>query len=178
MASSSAVAARGDAAQAAFDRKISHYRREIPELRAPDIVHRHLLWTADSRPHPADTRTYNTQQTLQRAATVSKCQQKALQHEWKHEMQITFLRRRAVVTRAVLPHTSAGAESPTSSTGSPAVGSEHTRLMEEMTARMQTQEQTPQYQMTTTTTRFFHQPADLKLVAVARAPVLELPALR
>ena len=57
VASSIAAAVRGDAAQAAFDRKTSHYRRAIPNHRAQDIVYRPLVWTADGRPHPAVTRT-------------------------------------------------------------------------------------------------------------------------
>ena len=57
VASSNAAAAGGDAAQVAFVRKISHYRHEIPDLRAQGIVYRPLVWTADVRPHPAVTRT-------------------------------------------------------------------------------------------------------------------------
>ena len=53
VASSIAAAARGDAAQAAFDRKLSHYRNEIGELRQQNIHLRSLVWTADGRPHRA-----------------------------------------------------------------------------------------------------------------------------
>ena len=67
VASSNAAAARGDAAPAAFDRKILHYRREIPDLPAQGIVYRPLLWTADGRPHRAVTR------TLQCAADIAAC---------------------------------------------------------------------------------------------------------
>ena len=111
MASSNAAAARGDAAQAAFDRKISYCRREIPDLGVLGIVCRPLVWTADGRPHPAVTH------TLQYAADIAACfngQQmsaKTLQHRWKHESPTALLRRRAAMTRAVLPHTSARAES-------------------------------------------------------------------
>ena len=52
-----AAAARGDAAQAAFDRKLPHYRNEIPDLRHQGIHLRLLVWTADGPPHPAVTRT-------------------------------------------------------------------------------------------------------------------------
>ena len=38
VASSSAAAARGDAAEAAFDRKLAHYRNEIGELRQQNIL--------------------------------------------------------------------------------------------------------------------------------------------
>ena len=52
-ASSNAVAARRDAAQAAFERKTSYYRRKIPVLRAEGIACRSLVWTADGHTlHP------------------------------------------------------------------------------------------------------------------------------
>ena len=109
VASSDAEAARGDAAQAAFDRKLSHYRDEIFELRDQGIHYRPLIWTADGRPHPAVTR------TLQYAADIASSQNgqqmsaKSLQRRWKHEIQIAFLRQRAAMTRAVLPNPSARA---------------------------------------------------------------------
>ena len=94
-----------DAAQAAFNREISHYRREIPDLRAQGILYRPLVWTADGRPpEPC-----NTQQTLQRAATVSKGQPNPSSTDG-NEIQIALLRRRAAMSRAGLPHTSARAE--------------------------------------------------------------------
>ena len=52
VASSSAAAARGDVAHAAFDRKTTH-RREIQDLRVQGIVCRPLVRTAHGRPHPA-----------------------------------------------------------------------------------------------------------------------------
>ena len=55
----------GHAAQAAFDRKRSHYRNEIGELRQQGIQHRPLISTTDRRPHPAVTR------TLQHAASIA-----------------------------------------------------------------------------------------------------------
>ena len=48
-----AAAAWGDAAQAAFDRKLSNWRQEIPDLRNQHIHYRTLVWTADGRPTPA-----------------------------------------------------------------------------------------------------------------------------
>ena len=51
VASSIAAAARGNAAQAAFDRKLTHYRNELGELRQQKIHYRPLVWTADGR-HP------------------------------------------------------------------------------------------------------------------------------
>ena len=65
VASSIAAAARGDAAQAAFDRKLSHYRNEIGELRQQGIHYRPLVWTGDGRAHPAVTR------ALQYAADIA-----------------------------------------------------------------------------------------------------------
>ena len=78
VASSNAAAARRDAAQALFDRKLSHYRQQIPDIRGEGILYRLLVWTADARPHPAVTRTLvcsSLQQTSQHAATVNKCGQ-------------------------------------------------------------------------------------------------------
>ena len=78
------------------------------ELKASSIAA--WFWTADSRPHPAVTR------TLQYAADIAAClnghqrSAKSLQRRWKREIQRVLLRRRAAKTRAVLPHTSARAE--------------------------------------------------------------------
>ena len=47
VASPNATAARGDAAQAAFDRKLSNCRNEIPDLRNQGIHCRPLVWTGD-----------------------------------------------------------------------------------------------------------------------------------
>ena len=65
VASSIAAAARGDAAKAAFDRKLSHYRNATGELRRQGIYCSPLVWTADGRPHPAVTA------TLQYAADIA-----------------------------------------------------------------------------------------------------------
>ena len=67
VASSNAAAARGDAAQAAFHRKLSAYRQEIPDLRNQGIHYRPLVWTADGRARPAVTR------TLVLVGTASRC---------------------------------------------------------------------------------------------------------
>ena len=110
VASPNAAAARGDAAQTAFDRKLSKYRNEIPDLRNQGIHYRPLVWTADGRPHPAVTR------TLQKAADIASSRNgqqmsaKSLQRRWKHEIQIALLRRTAAMTRAVLPNPPARAE--------------------------------------------------------------------
>ena len=60
---SSIAAARGDASQEAFDRKLTHDRNELEELRQQSIHHRPLVWTAEGRPHPAVTRTLQDAQT-------------------------------------------------------------------------------------------------------------------
>ena len=110
MASSMAAAARGDAARATSDRKLTHYRNEIGELRQQNIHYRPLVWTADGRPHPAVTR------TLQYAADIASNRNgqhqsaKSLRRRWKHEIQIALLQRRAATARAVLPNPSATAE--------------------------------------------------------------------
>ena len=80
--------ARVDAAQAAFDRKVTHYRQELLDLRNQDIHDRLLVWTADGRPQPAVTR------TLQHAADIASSRNgqhlsaKILHRRWKHEIQI------------------------------------------------------------------------------------------
>ena len=56
-ASPLAAATRGDAAQAAFNHKVTHYRKEIGELRQQNNHCRPLVWTAEERPHPPVTRT-------------------------------------------------------------------------------------------------------------------------
>ena len=110
MASSIAAAARGDAAQAAFNRKLTHYRNELGVLWQQNIHHRPPVWTADGRPHPAVTR------TLQYAADIA-CSRNgqqmlatSFQSRWKHEIQIALPRRRAAMARAVLPNPSARAK--------------------------------------------------------------------
>ena len=55
VASSNAAAARGGA-QASVDRKLSHCRDKITELRNQGTHHRPLVWAADGRPHRAVAR--------------------------------------------------------------------------------------------------------------------------
>jgi hypothetical protein len=96
----------GDAAAAAFDRKLRRCRSEIRELRSAGIVFRPLVWTADGRPHPAATR------TLKYAAEVAASRGNQLTTaasppgRWWHQIQIAILRRRAAMYRAVLPRPS------------------------------------------------------------------------
>ena len=107
VASPNAAAAMGDAAAAAFRRKLHRYRQEITELAAAGIAFRPLVWTADGCPHPAVTRTL--QHAAQIAVTRNNQQASAasLVARWKHEIQIAILRRRAAMARAVLPKATA-----------------------------------------------------------------------
>ena len=106
IASTNAASARGDAAEAAFRRKLRHYRDAIPELAEAGIAFRPLVWTADGRPHPAATRTlcYAAGQAAQRGGEGGSAQ---LLRRWKYEVQINIMRRRAAMSRAVLPEMSA-----------------------------------------------------------------------
>ena len=103
VASPNAAAARGDAAAAAFQRKINRYRREISELAAAGIAFRPMIWTADGRPHPAVTRTLQFAAQIAVTRNGQEASAAALVSTWKHEIQIAILRRRAAMSRAVLP---------------------------------------------------------------------------
>ena len=108
VASRNAAATRGDAAQAAFDRKLSNYRNEIP--RVTFGIHYRLVWTADGRPQPAVTRTLQYAAEIASSRNGQQMSAKSLQRRWKHESQIALLRWRAAMTRADLPNSSARAE--------------------------------------------------------------------
>ena len=110
VASPNAAAACGDAAQAAFKRKLRHYRRVIPQLAAAGIAFRPLVWTADARPHPAAVRTLKYAASLAATRSGVQADASALLSRWKHEVTIAILRRRAAMSRAVLPRRSAWAE--------------------------------------------------------------------
>jgi len=103
IASPNAAGAAGDAAEAAFKRKLEHYQNIIPELHAAGVAFRPLIWTSDGRPHPATTRTLKY--AAERAARKGGGQvsASALQTRWKHEITVAILRRRAAMTRAVMP---------------------------------------------------------------------------
>ena len=110
VASSNAAAALGDAAEAAFRRKLRRYRDIIPQLAQAGIAFRPLVWTADGRPHPAATR------TLQYAAGIAAAREggagisaTSLLRRWRHELQVAIQRRRAAMARAVVPQLSARA---------------------------------------------------------------------
>ena len=107
IASPNAAGAQGDAAEAAFRRKLRRYRREIPELAAAGIAYRPLVWTADGRPHPAVTRTLRLAAGQAASKGGGQSTPKALMERWKHEIQIAIMRRRAAMMRAVVPGASA-----------------------------------------------------------------------
>ncbi len=107
IASPNASIAAGDAAAAAFRRKLRRYRRAIPELARAGIVFRPMVWTADARPHPAVVR------TLRHAAGVAARRNTGVDDptlvlsRWRHEITTTILRRRAAMACAVVPRRTA-----------------------------------------------------------------------
>ena len=107
IASPNAAAAAGDAAQAAFSRKLRRYRSEIRELRSAGIVFRPLVWTADGRPHPAVTRTLKYAAEIASTRNNQQSSASSLVSRWRHEIQVAILRRRAAMYRAVLPKATA-----------------------------------------------------------------------
>ena len=107
VASPNAAGALGDAAAAAFRRKLRKYRRIIPQLARAGIAFRPLIWTSDGRPHPAATRTLRYAAGLAASRGGSESTPRELVRRWKHELQIALQRRRAAMSRAVLPRASA-----------------------------------------------------------------------
>ena len=91
VASSNAAAVRGDAAQAASDRKLSHYRNEIGELRQQNVHNRLLVWTADGRPRPAVTRTLQYAADIASSRNEQHLSAKSVHRRWTHEIQIGLL---------------------------------------------------------------------------------------
>ena len=91
---------------------IANYRcrDEISELRKQGIYNRPLVGTADGRPHPAVTRTMQYAADIASGRNGQQMSAKSLQRRWKHEIQIALPRRRAAMTRAVLPNPWARAE--------------------------------------------------------------------
>ena len=103
VASPNAAAAGGDAAEAAFKRKLRHYKDLIPELDRAGIAFRPLVWTADGRPHPAATRTLRFAADLAARKGNGTTRAKMIAERWKHEISVAIARRRAAMARAVLP---------------------------------------------------------------------------
>ena len=107
VAAPSASRAAGDAAEAAFRRKLRRYRREIPQLAAAGIAFRPMVWTANGRPHPAVTRTLAFAAEMAANRSDRDVEPRALLSRWRHELQVAILQRRAAMMRAVLPRASA-----------------------------------------------------------------------
>ena len=107
IASPNAVAARGDAAEAAFKRKLDHYAAILPQLHQAGIAFRPLVWTADGRPHLAVTRSlrFAVERVAQKGSGTASC--KEILGRWQHEIAVAIARRRAAMARAVLPQRSA-----------------------------------------------------------------------
>ena len=106
VASPNASGAAGDAAEAAFARKLRRYRREIQELRAAGIAFRPMVWTSNGRPHPAVTRTLKHAAEIAANRSDQQVDASTLLSRWRHEVQVAIQRRRAAMTRAVLPRAS------------------------------------------------------------------------
>ena len=103
VASPSAAMALGDAAEAAFRRKLRHYRAVIPQLSAAGISFRPLVWTAEGRPHAAAARTLRFAARLASTRGGGEKEAAGFLARWRHEIQIAIQRRRAAMARAVLP---------------------------------------------------------------------------
>lgn len=103
VASPNASGAAGDAAEAAFRRKLNRYRTETRELDAAGITFRPMVWTSHGRPHPAVTRTLSiaAEQAASRSSHASDAA--TLLARWRHEIKVAILRRRAAMVRACLP---------------------------------------------------------------------------
>ena len=66
-----------------------------------------MVWTADGRPHPAATRTLKFAADMAASRNNQQGSAACLLGRWRHEIQISILRRRAAMHRAVLPRPSA-----------------------------------------------------------------------
>ena len=69
--------AAGEAAQASFDRKLSHYRQEIPDFRNQGIHCRSLSGQQMGDRTPPSLEPCSVQQTSRPATTANTCQQNA-----------------------------------------------------------------------------------------------------
>ena len=106
VASPTAAMALGDAADAAFKRKLRHYRAVIPQLAAAGISFRPMVWTAEGRPHPAASRTLRYAARLASTRGGGEAEAQGFLSRWRHEIQVAIQRRRAAMARAVLPQSS------------------------------------------------------------------------
>ena len=103
MASVESGAAGDDAVEAAFKRKLRHYRNVIPELSAAGIAFRPMVWSAEGRPHPAVKRTLKFAASIAARRHGGGDATQGLLRRWRHEIGVAIMRRRAAMVRAVLP---------------------------------------------------------------------------
>ena len=108
VASSVAAAACGEAAQAAFDRKLSHYRNEFGELRR---VFSTVLFCGRRMDDRTGCHSDASVRSRHRSSRDGQ-QMSAKSHHrrWKREIQMVLLRRKAAMAPAVLPTPQARAE--------------------------------------------------------------------
>lgn len=104
--SPNAASAGGDAAAAAYRRKLRRYRRAIREMWRAGIAFRPLIWTADARPHPAVVRTLRFAAEIAARRSGSEAPSAAMLGRWRHEITVAVLRRRAAMARAAMPRRS------------------------------------------------------------------------
>ena len=95
VASSIAAVVRGDAAQAAFDRKLSLYRNEIGDSRQQGLQSS----CVDGGRTSASSCHSNTLVRIASSRNGQQMSAKSLHRRWKHEIQIPLLRRRAAMAR-------------------------------------------------------------------------------
>ena len=76
--------------QASFDRKLSHCRDEISELRNQGSHYRPLVWTADGRPYSAVTRTLQCAADIASSRNGQQVSAKSLHRRWKHQTKSLF----------------------------------------------------------------------------------------
>ena len=62
-----------------------------------------MVWTADGRPHPAVSRTLKFAAEVASTRGNAQTPASTLLGRWRHEIQISILRRRAAMCRAVMP---------------------------------------------------------------------------
>ncbi len=110
VASPNSASARGDAAAAAFRRKLRRYRQAIRELSRAGIAFRPMIWTADARPHPAVVRTLRFAAGIAATRHDGDGAAASMLGRWRHEITVAILRRRAAMARAVLPGRSSRAD--------------------------------------------------------------------
>ena len=91
-----------DACATAHRRKMNRYRHILPALRRAGVIFQPLVWSAEGRPHPATVRVMES--ALRMVRTRKGAEAAAdLRDRWRHEITIAILRRRAAMSRSVVP---------------------------------------------------------------------------